>query len=417
MIMAGGRGTRIAAIANDIPKPMIQLEGKPILEYALECLKRQGLKDIILVIGYLGQAIKEYFSDGVAFGVHIEYIYEKTPLGTAGALWYLKEKITEDFLLLNGDIIFNIDFKRFLLYHRQSRCSATIFTHPNGHPYDSGIIVTDKKHRVTKWYHKEDERTIYKNRVNAGIHILSPDIFELFGDMPEKKDLDRDILKMLIPERKLAAYDSPEYVKDMGTPERYYMVKADIKSGLVEARNLENKQRAVFFDRDGTINIYKGFIHSPEELELTEEAAKAIKMLNRSRYLVIVVTNQPVIARGECSFQQLERINQKMETLLGREGAYIDDLFYCPHHPDKGFEGEIPALKIDCSCRKPKPGLLLRAAEKYNIDLSQSYMIGDEERDTKAGKAAGCKKSYLLNDNGKGLLQIVEDILTEKRKC
>lgn len=395
--MAGGKGTRIASVASDIPKPMIEINGKPILEHEIECLKKQGLTDIILIIGHLGQVIQEYFADGSKYGVNITYIQEEVPLGTAGGLWYLKDVIEEDFLLLNGDIIFDVDFYRFLTYHKQTGCIATILTHPNGHPYDSGIIMTDADNIVTRWLHKEEERTIYKNRVNAGIHLLSPRIFEFFKDEATKKDLDRDILKALIPERKLAAYDSPEYVKDMGTPERYFMVADDMKKGLIEARNLGNKQKAVFLDRDGTINVYKGFIRSREELELKEGVAEAIKKLNRSKYLVIVVTNQPVIARGECSYEELDAIHAKMETLLGKEGAYIDDLYYCPHHPDKGYAGEVAELKFICECRKPKPGLFFKAAEKYNIDISRSYMIGDDERDIQAGEAAGCKASFMVD--------------------
>lgn len=390
VIMAGGKGTRIASVASDIPKPMIQICGKPILQYQIECLREQSISDIILVTGHLGDVVKNYFGDGSSFHVKISYIEEKEPLGTAGALYYLKGKIREDFILLNGDIIFDVDLGRFMNYHKEKGTLATILTHPNNHPYDSGLVVTDREGIVTRWMHKEDERTIYKNRVNAGIHIISDRLLEMFQEA-KKTDLDRDILKRLIPGRQLAAYDSPEYVRDMGTPDRYEMVTRDIESGLVSAKNLRNKQKAVFLDRDGTINIYKGFIRNHEEMELIPGIADTIRKINESGYLAIVVTNQPVIARGECSEEELERIHEKMETLLGQEGAYIDDLFYCPHHPDKGFEGERVEYKIECECRKPKPGMLIRAAEKYNIDLEASYMIGDDERDMEAGRRAGCK--------------------------
>lgn len=390
VIMAGGKGTRIASVANDIPKPMIQICDKPILQYQIECLEKQNIKDITLVIGHLGNVIRDYFGDGSGFNVHISYIEEKEPLGTAGALYYLKDVIHDDFLLLNGDIIFDVDFERFMAYHKEKGGYATIFTHPNNHPYDSGLVVTDKEGIVTKWMHKEDERSIYKNRVNAGLHILSVKLLALFQEA-RKTDLDRDVLKKLISERRLIAYDSPEYVRDMGTPERYQMVTKDIESGLVSSKNLKNKQKAIFLDRDGTINIYKGFIHDQQDMELIPGIADTIRKINESGYLAIVVTNQPVIARGECTVEELEHIHEKMETLLGKEGAYIDDLFYCPHHPDRGFEGERVEYKIDCDCRKPKPGMLLQAAEKYNIDLEASYMVGDDERDREAGRQAGCK--------------------------
>ena len=390
VIMAGGKGTRIASVRSDVPKPMIEVCGKPILQHQIECLKAQGISNIILVIGYLGDVVREFFGDGSRFGVNIDYITEEEPLGTAGALYFLRDKMVDDFLLLNGDIIFDVDMHRFMRYHKEHGGLATILTHPNNHPYDSGLVVTNTEGYVVQWLAKEDERTYYKNRVNAGIHILSPKLLSRFTEA-KKTDLDREVLKKLIPDKQLVAYDSPEYIKDMGTPERYKMVTEDVQSGLVHAKNLLNKQKAVFLDRDGTLNVYKGFITDIDEFELLPGAAELVKAINRSGYLAIVVTNQPVIARGECTVEELERIHMKLETLLGEQGAYIDDLFYCPHHPDKGFEGERIEYKIECDCRKPKPGMLLKAAEKYNIDLAESYMVGDDERDMAAGRAAGCK--------------------------
>lgn len=416
VIMAGGKGTRIASINGEVPKPMIPICGKPILEYQIECLKEQGITDITMVIGHLGEIIREHFGNGDNFGVQIDYILEETPLGTAGALYFLRGSIQEDFFLINGDIIFDVDLHRMWNAHEKNRGIATILTHPNSHPYDSGIIVTDQQDRVIKWLTKEEKRTWYKNRVNAGIHLFSPEILERFVK-PEKKDLDRDILKPLILERKLFIYQSPEYVKDMGTPDRYYAVTEDIRSGLVHRRNLQSKQKAVFLDRDGTINEYVGFLRNIEELRLLGGVEEAIKRLNQSGYLTIVVTNQPVIARGEVSYEELDEIHNKMETLLGNEGAYVDDIFYCPHHPDRGFEGERKELKFDCHCRKPKPGMLIEAARKYNIDLQASWMIGDSESDILAGTAAGCKVALIgqrtdlavpCYDN---LLSCIQDIL------
>ena len=389
--MAGGKGTRIASVNAEVPKPMIRILDKPILEYQIDCLRSQGFTEFILVIGHLGHVIQDYFGDGSKFGVSIEYVVETQPLGTAGALYLLKEQLTDDFLLLCGDVIFDVDIHRFYAHHKQCGGTATLFTHPNNHPYDSGIIFADDHGCVTDWLHKEDPRQWYRNRVNAGLHFFSPAIFEqgLFEKL-KKVDLDRDVLKPLIPTGSLFVYDSPEYVKDMGTPDRYHAVTEDIRSGKVKAKNLQNKQKCVFLDRDGTLNRYVGFLRSTEELELLEAVAEAVKAINRSGYLAIVVTNQPVIARGEVTVEQLREIHNKLETLLGAEGAYVDAIYYCPHHPHKGYEGEIPELKIDCDCRKPKAGMLLQAAEDFNIDLAASYMVGDAETDVQCGMNAGC---------------------------
>lgn len=407
VIMAGGKGTRIASVNAEVPKPMLEVCGKPILEHQIEVLKRQKLTDIILVIGYLGNVIRDYFEDGSKYGAHISYIEEKELLGTAGSFYYLKDIIQDDFFLLNGDLIFDVDLHRFMNFHKEKHALATLFTHPNNHPYDSGLIVANEDGTITKWIHKEEERGFLRNRVNAGIHIISPMVLERFTEL-KKTDLDREVLKPLIPSGRVYAYDSPEYVKDMGTPERYRQVEQDLLKGRVRARNLDRKQKCIFLDRDGTLNVYKGFLTDIEELELIPGTAEALKYINASEYLAIVITNQPVIARGECSVQELEEIHNKLETLLGKEGAYIDALYYCPHHPDKGFEGERPEYKIECGCRKPKPGMFLKAAEDYNIDLSQSIMIGDGKNDMEAGKAAGCQT--ILVDEQNTLLSVVKDL-------
>lgn len=428
IIMAGGKGTRIQSVRSDVPKPMIEICGKPILQYQIENLKACGLTDITIGVGYLGDAIKNYFKDGSQFGVNITYFTEEYPLGTAGALFKMLDGkdcaavktetvIDEDFLLLCGDVIFDIDFNRFISFHKEHKAWATLMAHPNGHPYDSSLLVTEilppetagglpvSTNRVIKWMAKEDERTWYKNLVNAGLEIISPELLRetiknfvpRHPETPDKIDLDRDVLKPNIKSGKIFAYESPEYIKDMGTPDRYYETEADIKSGKVHARNLSNKQKAVFLDRDGTINKANGFVTKTDQFELIEGVSEAIKKINKSGYLAIVVTNQPVIARGDATFEELQEIHNKMETELGKDGAFIDGLYFCPHHTDKGFPGERPEYKCNCDCRKPNPGLILKAAKDFNIDLSQSYMIGDSRNDVAAGENAGCKESILLD--------------------
>lgn len=395
VIMAGGKGTRISSIAADIPKPMIKIGGKPVLEREIECLREQGFDDIIITVGHLGRVITDHFGDGSRFGVKIEYYFESEPLGSAGALFRIRDKLTDDFLLLNADAVFDVDFGRFAAFHKERGGLVTLFTHPNSHPYDSGLIIADENGGVRKWLTKEDERPrYYRNRVNAGLHILSPKVL----DAPvssAKVDLDRQILRPLAGSGKMFCYDSPEYVKDMGTPERYYAVCADFEAGIVTGKNLRSKQKAIFLDRDGTLNKYVGFLRNIDDFELLPGAAEAVREINASGYLAVLVTNQPVIARGEVSLNELREIHNKLETLLGKEGAYLDAIYFCPHHPDRGFAGERPEYKIDCDCRKPKPGMLLRAAREFNIDLGRSWMVGDGKNDVLAGLSAGCKTALL----------------------
>ena len=432
VIMAGGKGTRISSVASDIPKPMIKIEGKPVLEHEIECLRNQGFTDLIITVSHLGSIIMDYFGNGSKFGVSVQYFNEETPLGNAGALFKLREQLTDDFLLLNADAIFDVDFNRFVEAHKSHGGLVTLFTHPNSHPYDSGVLIAGGNGAVEQWLTKEDARPQwYRNRVNAGLHVINPSVLDMTGIDPDtvgtkvngkiiKVDLDRQILKPLCGTGTMFCYDSPEYVKDMGTPDRYEAVCRDFAAGRVKAKNLKQKQKAVFLDRDGTINKYVGFLRDIDDFELLPGVAEAVRLINASGYLAIVVTNQPVIARGEVTVPQLQEIHNKMETLLGAEGAYLDAIYYCPHHPHKGYEGEVPELKIDCDCRKPKPGMLLKAAEEFNIDLSRSWMIGDGENDIKAGKAAGCStvligaEDYGQDKSVTSLLEIIETLLGAK---
>ncbi len=406
IIMAGGRGSRISTLFPDIPKPLIPINNIPVLEREIISLRDQGFKEIILTVSYLYEKIEQYFGDGSRLGVNIEYFVEETPLGNAGAIVKMRERLGDTpFLLLNADAVFDVDFNRMVKYHKAHGGLVTLFTHPNSHPYDSGLLIAAGDGSVEQWLTKEDRRPeFYKNRVNAGLHIVDPSVLdsmdidsESIGTEDEhtgktiKVDLDRQILKPLCGQHTMFCYDSPEYCKDMGTPERYEQVCRDYSLGIVTGKNLKNKQKAIFLDRDGTLNRNVGFLRDVDQLELLPGTAEAVRKINQSGYLAIIITNQPVIARGEVSVEELDIIHNKLETLLGLEGAYIDGLYYCPHHPDKGFPGEVLSLKIDCNCRKPKPGLLLQASQDFNISLTDSWMIGDGKRDVMAGKNAGCK--------------------------
>lgn len=395
VLMAGGKGTRLGGLTKELPKPMVKVCSVPIIERQINNLKQYGVTDITIVVGYLGNIIKDYFKDGKDFNVNIAYIEETDPLGSAGSLFYLKNKFEDDFFLLFADLIEDIDFEKMMNFHKENKALITLFAHPNSHPYDSDLLITndnnvvlgiDSKHNIRNYY--------YHNLVNAGLYVISPEALDIL--MEEKKlDMEKDFINAHLSSKRVYAYSSSEYVKDAGTLERLDNVSNDITNGVVASKNLSNLQKAIFLDRDGTINKSVGHLDDINKFELLPNVSEAIKLINQSGYLAIVITNQPVIARGSLSFKGLDEIHKKMETLLGNEGAYLDAIYFCPHHPDKGFIGERAELKLDCNCRKPKIGMLLKAKERFNIDLSSSWFIGDGFRDIECGKNGGCKTILL----------------------
>ena len=394
VIMAGGKGTRLLELTKDeIPKSMMPVNGKPILQWQIECLYRNGIRDICLVIGHLGEKIEEYFGDGSGFSVSICYYRETEPLGTAGALAHIKYFLHDDyFLLVYGDVIFDIDINRMEAFHKQKKAAATLFVHPNSHPFDSDLVILDENSRIIGHDSKKNIRSYwYENMVNAGFYIVSKELCNGISETG-KTDLEKDVLfKNCGDDSDLYGYVSTEYIKDAGTIDRIRRVEADIKSGVVAAKNLSRKQKCVFLDRDGVLNKLTGLLYDIDKLELEDTAVEAVAKLNTSEYLAVVITNQPVVARGLCSIEDVNEIHKKLQTLLGRQHVYLDDLFYCPHHPDKGYPEENPVYKIVCECRKPKPGMLLTAAVRHNIDLTNSWFIGDTTVDIKTGQDAGLK--------------------------
>lgn len=396
VIQAGGKGTRMRSMTGDkIPKPMLLMNGKPMLQWQMEQTASYGIREFIVIIGHLGEKIEAYFGDGSEFGYQIHYIWETEPLGSAGSLYGLRDYPADTYLVIFGDVMFQIDMERFLAFHREKGARATLLAHPNSHPGDSDLLLMDNQGRVNGILSKKEKRCgWYHNCVNAGIYLLDRSIVEQMN-MPTYRDMEADVLTPLMSKGDIFGYCTPEYVKDAGTPERFYAVSEAQRKGVWTAKCLKSPQRCIFLDRDGTLNRFKGLITDENELELEPYAAEAVRRINDAGWLVVVVTNQPVLARGICTEEQLNTIHEKLETLLGQKGAYLDDIFFCPHHPDRGYPGEVAELKVRCDCRKPATGLIERAAKKYNIDLAASYIIGDTTRDIQTGINAGLRTILL----------------------
>jgi mannose-1-phosphate guanylyltransferase/phosphomannomutase len=398
VVIAGGKGTRLAPAFPDLAKPMVPIDGLPVAEHLIRTYSAQGVQRFIFTLGYRGEQLRNHFGNGSAWGVSISYFDEVEPLGTAGALAELQSELgSAPFWVFYADTLSSIDLGRMEAFHRQHGADATLLVHPNDHPYDSDLVDAEPSGRIRAVYGKPHpaDREV-RNVVNAALYLFEP---KLLNRIPRgtASDFGRDLFPVWAMSHALYAYSTPEYIKDMGKPERRTQVEDALRSGKVEARNLRNPQRAVFLDRDGVINVDSDLIKHPAELVLIPGAAEAIRLLNDSQFITVVVTNQSVVARNLTDEAGVDRIHARMERLLAEEaGAFVDAIYYCPHHPHGGFPEENPAYKVECSCRKPKPGMLLDAAERFNIDLSASYMVGDSPRDIEAGKSAGVAATVLV---------------------
>lgn len=396
VILAGGKGTRLGL--TDIPKPMCQIDGKPLLERQIELAVSYGIKEVFLLEGHLANVIQDYFGDGSRYGIKIHHIVEEKPLGTAGCLRLIKDKLNDRFLVFYGDVVMDFDIESFIEFDNEKNSLGSLLVHPNNHPYDSDLIKTDEENNVVKILSKpHPDGLVYNNSVNAAVYILSPKIIDFIED-GISQDFGKNIFpKVLESGETLRAYRSAEYIKDMGTKDRLPSICEDVRNGKVSRLNKKNKRAAIFLDRDGVLNEDMDSRPLAENLKLLPNVVEAVKIINKSDFLSIVVTNQPMIAKGFVTKDEVERANAKLETLLGYEHAFLDAIYYCPHHPEKGFEGEIPELKIDCDCRKPKTGMFLQAQKDFNIDFSKSWMIGDRDTDMLAGRNAGCRTILVGN--------------------
>ena len=410
IILAGGAGTRLRARLGDLPKPMIPVAGKPLLEHQVELAKKYGFTDLVFFVHHRAALIEKYIGDGKKFGVQIRYVLEKEPLGTAGAVLADFYKLAGRFVVLYGDTMVNVDLDRIWNAHEKAEADATLLLHPNDHPLDSDLVEVNSQSFVTAFHNRPHPENVWRqNLVNAGLYVLEKDALTSFHrDMYKRQqpyilDFGKDIFPQMVrvhSRRKLFGYNSPEFIKDIGTPERYDKICAQFAAGIVQRSSLATPQRAVFLDRDGTLIPDKDCLRNADELELLPGVAEAVHELNHHGWRTVVVTNQPVIAKGWCSEAELQNIHNKLETLLGRKHAFLDRIYFCPHHPEKGFTGERSELKIDCDCRKPKTGMIQKAVAELNIDLKQSWLIGDTTTDLQTAKNAGLKS--ILVQTGAG---------------
>ena len=384
VILAGGRGTR--SVDPNRAKVTQTVGGASLLEWHYQLIARSSIDECLVVAGHLGHQVQE-LSDQVTSGdFPVQVIHEPEQRGTVAAVELAaKHTSASGFIVILGDVLMSVPLDQILNEWTRSGRGVLAVVHPSSHPHDSDAVFTESRDTVLV-IPKHEQRAGIPNMASAGLFGLNRGALQRYSELT---DIGSDVLPAAAAEHDLLALVSSHYLKDTGTPERLSSAVDDFESGLFKTRGRLEPRPAVFLDRDGVINPSQPVFLTPDDYLLLPGVAEAIGKLNSRGIPAIVITNQPHIAKGHLTFEQHTAIRARMDTLLANEGAFVDDYFFCPHHPDSGFVGEVAALKGACDCRKPAPGLVRQACELHILDISTSVMVGDTDRDRDLALACG----------------------------
>lgn len=402
VILCGGLGTRLGELTSTTPKPMLMVAGRPFLEHLIQEVARYGIGRITLLAGRFGEKIRDAYDGRVLFGARIEVLIEPEPLGTGGALRFAAPSLDPVFLLMNGDSWLETDLVALAKAWQASRhadpqvqAQLLLKSVPDAGRFGTVALQGD---RVVKFREKLPISSGNPGLINGGVYILDRSAVGLAA-AEGPCSLESDILPLLVKTGQVcgvvAAQDA--YFIDIGLPETYSQSQGD----LIRQRT----RPALFLDRDGTLNVDKGYTHLASDLVWLPGARETIKYANDAGYYVFVITNQAGIARGLYDESAILGFHAAMQASLFEIGGHIDALEFCPHHP----EGVVSAFAKPCRRRKPAPGMIEDLAASWPVDLGRSLLIGNAENDLRAAKAAGIRG--LLYSGGR-LIDLLQNQLT-----
>lgn len=426
VVIAGGKGSRLVNEGINIPKLLLEIQELSVLERIVQVLSFAGVNHLFFVLGHGSQEIAEeierlqllYSFDGNIF-------IESEPLGTAGHLMQILDKIPDEFLITFGDLFLHLDLNHYFHYFEEMRqLSGLVLTRSSEHPEDSNLVEVDESGFITdisfKGQHPDLEKRI---RAITGIFFLRKAFLnERKSELGERVnlDLEKDILNLPKGSRHLVkAVPLKGTVRDIGTIQRLRGLQ-NLPTNYFDS--VSSFHKYAFLDRDGV--IIKDIVHriDTNDLEISKDTIKGMKILRNHGYRFVVITNQPVIARGEATFKDIERIHGRIDRILLKDGLVIDEYYVCPHHPESGFKNENSKYKVVCDCRKPSTGLIHRAFIEIGLQKSYVFFIGDSWRDAEAARNYNLPfyATSHYQDDGNGCLsfeELAKRIVTEKQKA
>jgi D-glycero-D-manno-heptose 1,7-bisphosphate phosphatase len=395
VILVGGFGTRLGELTRTTPKPMIEVAGRPFVEHVIAHLARFGLDEIVLLAGYRGEAFMSAYADREMFGATTRVFVETEPMGTAGALRLIENRLEPVFLMANGDTFFDADLRPLMSYAARPGISALLLRRvEDASRY--GRVRIDTAGRAVAFNEKSPDGGRDGALISAGCYVL--DRASVLAAIDTKPcSIETQVIPSLLAAGTLYAVEGQGYFVDMGLPASLTAAREELPGA--------RRRPAAFLDRDGVLNADAGYTHRIEDLRLIEGAAAAVRAINDAGYYAIVVSNQAGIARGYYGEAEARAFNRHLRQRLMAEGARLDAVYFCPHHP----EGVVVRYTQVCDCRKPAAGLLQQAALDWPIDKARSFLVGDMPSDVAAAEAFGIRGYRFA---GGSLLAIAQKALT-----
>lgn len=394
VILAGGMGTRLQPFTNENPKPMYPINGVPFIEHLVMQVKGFGINHILILLGYMPEKIQDYLGNGERYNLQIEYVVTPASFETGERLIQASEKIQDTFLLLYCDNYCPINYERLLKDFQANEAVIQISAYTNEDHYTKDNLRVTENGCIELYDKKRTSPNLMG--VDIGYAIVKKEALELFRnekDAVHSGNFELVTYPALVREKKLYA---------TFTKHRYYSIGSWAR--IEDTKRFFDGQKTLFLDRDGTINVRPPkacYVEKEEDFIWLDGAKQALGILKEQGYRIILVSNQPGIARGRLTVEMLNKIHAKMQKELKQETGYeIDAIYFCPHNWDEG-----------CECRKPKPGMLYQAQKDFALNLTKCVLIGDDERDIQAGTAAGCRTYQITED--RNLLQIVKEMVNK----
>lgn len=396
LILAGGRGSR--SENPQIPKALQTIfEDKTILELQLDALVSGGFRDVCLLLGHLADQMTTYLEGILPRYPTLSMGFLTDKPGAQGTAKVVSDAVQtlgadRDYLLLLGDTVIQAPLNEYFRRWNESKADLGVLCHPNLHLQDSDTLLLNQSSKILGFREKgQDADSASSFLVEAATGVLFFTSKSAKGILDCTGDVTKELIANSLLDNSGVGIIATHYFKDSGTSARLNAIRNDFSNGAAIRRG-GIKRAALLIDRDDTLIADAGTTRSTvSEGEISIGLPEAIKQFNEHGVPVFVVSNQPGIAKGQIAEADVFRVHNELGNYLSKYGALIDGLYFCPHHPEIGFEREVVSLKVACNCRKPANGMLLSIADEHGIDLTKSVFIGDSKSDSEAAAKSNCR--------------------------